>query len=327
MQPNGSDVLEAHQLARPLGSNQPWPSRDAPGRTPLIRLGRVSATLPAGVEMWGKAEFLNPSGSVKDRAAYGIVRAAFAEGLLGRGQTLVDASSGNTAVAYAALGARHGFPVELYVPRNANPNRLASIRAFGAMVVLTDPLEGTDGAQRMARRRAEERPDSTFYADQYNNPENPRAHYTTTGPEIWADTQGRITHLVAGVGTGGTISGTGRFLKEQDGRIKIVGVEPAAPLHGIEGLKHLPSAVRPGAYDDRFVDQTLRVETEDARRMVERLVRDESLTLGTSSGAAVVAALGVGASLRAGVMVVVLPDSDQHVGSPSGLAREPTAGD
>ncbi|HTP53872.1 MAG TPA: cysteine synthase family protein [Thermoplasmata archaeon] len=279
------------------------------GTTPLVPLHRVAPPSTAGFELWGKAEFRNPTGSVKDRAALGIVRAALAEGHLGPGRVLVDASSGNTALAYAMLGARLGFPVEVFLPRNVAPDRLRRLRAYGTRVVFTDPAEGTDGAQVAAREKAESDPDRYFYADQYNNPANPAAHYASTGPELWRQTQGRISHLVAGVGTGGTISGTGRYLKEREPSIRVVGVEPSGPIHGLEGLKHLPSAIRPTTYDAGVLDESVRVETEEAVAMAERLGSEEGLVVGPSSGAAAVAALRVGADRPGSFVVVILPDA------------------
>lgn len=278
------------------------------GATSLLDLGRLVASVGGGFELRAKAEFENPSGSVKDRAARSIVQEAMRRGELRGGRTLVDASSGNTAVAYAALGARLGFPVRLYIPRNANPVRLARLRELGAAVVLTDPGEGTDEAQRQARGVAAAQPDLYFYADQYNNPANPRAHYLGTGPEIWEQSQGRVTFFVAGVGTGGTISGTGRYLKERNPAVRVVGVEPAGPIHGLEGLKHLPSALRPSTYDARYVDETRRVETERAQTTRADLLRTEGLLVGPSSGAAVAAALEVGQDHPGAFVVTLLPD-------------------
>lgn len=261
------------------------------------------------VELWGKAEFLNPTGSVKDRAAFGIVRAALSSGELSAGRTLLDASSGNTGISYAMLGARLRFPVAICLPRNASPERVQRLKAYGAEAIFTDPADGTDGAQREARRRASTEPDRYYYPDQYNHPANPEAHFLGTGPEIWGQTAGRATHLFAGVGTGGTISGVGRFLKQIEPGIRIIGVEPDAPLHGIEGLKHLPTALRPGTYDPRWVDETIRVATEDAQVMTRRLAREEGLFVGTSSGAAVAAMLSVAERVSApAVMVAILPD-------------------
>lgn len=278
------------------------------GNTPLLPLHSIVEGAGGGFELWAKAEQFNPTGSVKDRTARGIVLDALREGRLGPGRTLMDASSGNTAVAYAMLGARLGFPVELILPANAHPTRVARIRAFGANVVFTDPVEGTDGAQREAKRRAAAFPDRYFYPDQYNNPSNPRAHYTSTGPEIWNQVAGRITHFVSGVGTGGTISGTSRFLRERNPALRVIGVEPPGPIHGIEGLKHIPTALRPSTYEGALVDETVRVETEDALEMQARLAREEGLMVGASAGAAVWAAVQVGRSHPGSVVVTILPD-------------------
>jgi S-sulfo-L-cysteine synthase (O-acetyl-L-serine-dependent) len=286
------------------------------GNTPLVPLAAIAARSGGTFELWAKAEHLNPTGSVKDRTARGIVLDALAAGRLEPGRTLMDASSGNTAVAYAMLGARLGFPVELILPANAHPSRVARIRAYGASVVFTDASDGTDGAQKEARRRAAESPERYFFPDQYNNPSNPRAHYTSTGPEIWRQSAGRVTHFVAGVGTGGTISGVSRFLKERNPAIRVIGVEPPGPLHGMEGLKHLPTALRPSTYDERRIDATIRVETEDALQMQLRLAKEEGLSVGSSSGAAVWAAVEVGRSAPGAVVVTILPDG----------GHEPTGG-
>jgi S-sulfo-L-cysteine synthase (O-acetyl-L-serine-dependent) len=283
------------------------------GSTPLLRLTRVTGEIPESVELWGKAEFLNPTGSVKDRAAFGIVRSALASGDLRAGRTLIDATSGNTGIAYAMLGARLRFPVAICLPRNASPERIQRLRAYGAEIIFTDPAEGTDGAQREARRRATADPEQYYFADQYNHPANPEAHYTGTGPEIWSQTGHRVTHLIAGVGTGGTISGAGRFLKQASPTICILGVEPDGPMHGIEGLKHIPTALRPGTYDERWVDDTIRIATEEAQAMTQRLAREEGLFVGTSSGAVVAAALSVAAKLRGpAVLVTILPDGGER---------------
>jgi len=304
-------VPAAHSRSPNRGSE---PRDDDPiiaaiGGTPLVPLHRLVRARGGGFELYAKAEFLNPSGSVKDRAAWGIVRAALADGRLGSGRTLLDASSGNTAVSYALLGARLGFPVELIVPRTAHPDRVARIRSFGAAVSFSDPAEGTDGAQREARRRADAEPDRYFFADQYHNPANPDAHFRTTGPEIWRATEGRITHFVAGVGTGGTISGTARYLRTVRPSIQVIGVEPSGPMHGLEGLKHLPTALRPSTYDADLVDETRRVETEEALVLQERLAREEGLRVGASAGAAVAVALAVGSERTGSVVVTLLPDA------------------
>ncbi len=291
------------------------PLLGAVGNTPLLPLRRLSGTK---FELWAKAEFLNPSGSVKDRAALEIVREGFATKALAGGRTLLDASSGNTAVAYAMLGARLGFPVELCVPRNANAERLARIRGYGAELVFTDPAEGTEGVQEEARRRAAQHPERYWYPDQYNHPANPRAHYFHTGPEIWNQTAGRVTHFVAGVGTGGTISGVGRYLKERRPDIEVVGVQPSGPMHGLEGLKHIPTAGRPGTYDEHQVDRTVRIETEDAQEMQRRLAREEGIAVGASAAAAVLAALSEGRAHPGAVVVTLLPDADRR--GPEGAA-------
>ncbi len=281
---------------------------DSIGETPLLHLASFGGDASRPFELSAKAEFLNPTGSIKDRAALGIVRRALDEGRLDSGRVLIDASSGNTAVAYAMLGAKLGFRVEVCLPRNAHPDRLRRIRAYGAEVILTDPLDGTDGAQREARRRSEENPDHYYFPDQYNNPANPEAHYATTGPEIWEQSLGRVTHFVAGVGTGGTISGVGRFLKEQRSSIRVVGVQPIGPMHGIEGLKHIPSALRPSTYDESLVDETIQVDTEAARSTAQQLAREEGLLVGASSGAAVWASREVGMRSPSALIITILPD-------------------
>lgn len=307
---------EAHQH-RPLSSPFDDPLIRAIGRTPLLPLSRLIASVGGEFELYAKAEFLNPTGSVKDRPALAIVESAWRSGDLSARRGLVDASSGNTGVAYAFLGARVGFAVTLFVPRTAHPERLARLRDYGAHVVLTDPLEGTDGAQRAARAFAEESPGSRFYADQYNNPANPLAHYRTTGPEIWESLGSRVTHFVAGVGTGGTISGTSRFLKEKSPRILTIGVQPDGPIHALEGLKHLPTALRPSTYDDRYVDETAWVRTEEAELLRRELARTEGIAVGRSATAAVVVALRVGREHPGAVLVTVLPDASSEPVEPT----------
>jgi S-sulfo-L-cysteine synthase (O-acetyl-L-serine-dependent) len=298
--------------ARTVRADDPWLA--TVGATPLVPLPAIVGD--AGrYELWAKVESHNPTGSVKDRPALAIVREALRLGRLGAGRTLVDASSGNTAVAYAMLGARLGFSVLLFVPSNASPARLRALAEYGAEVVLTDPGEGTDGARDAARRRAEADPRRFLFADQYRNAANPRAHYDGTGPEIWRQTAGRLTHFVAGIGTGGTVSGAGRFLKERDSSVQVVGVEPSGPIHGLEGLKHLPTAVVPETYDASVVDRTVRVETEEAEAMVRRLAREEGLRVGRSSGAAVVASCRVGETHPGAFVVTILPDAGEPGGS------------
>ncbi len=279
------------------------------GNTPLLPLRRLARHLPETVQIFAKAEWFNPGGSVKDRPALHILRTALERGNLVPGKRLLDSTSGNMGIAYATFGAAWGIPLTLCVPANASPERLTILRALGAEVILTDPSEGSDGAMLMARRMASERPDRYWYADQYNNPLNWQAHYLTTGPEIMAQTQGRVTHLVAGLGTSGTLMGAGRYLRERVPQVQIVAVQPEAPFHGLEGLKHMPTAIRPGIYDAALIDRTLEVQTEAAYEMVHQLARQEGLFVGISSGAAMLAALRVASELKEGVVVTVFPDA------------------
>ena len=277
------------------------------GNTPLVRLRNIGRER-AGVTLLGKAEWFNPGGSVKDRAAYSIVTAAEQEGLLRPGQTLLDATSGNTGIAYAMIGAAKGYRVKLCVPSNASPGVLKILRAYGAELVLTSPLESSDGAIREARRLIAQAPDRYFYADQYSNAANWQAHYRGTGPEIWEQTGGEITHFVAGLGTSGTLMGTGRYLKERDRRIQGVAVQPDSPLHGLEGLKHMATSIVPGIYDPTFPDRQVEVKTEEAYEMVKRLAKEEGLLAGISSGAALAAGLKIASELDRGTIVMVFPD-------------------
>lgn len=266
---------------------------DLIGYTPLIRLRKVTSHLPPTVEIYGKAEWFNPGGSVKDRPAWNIVRTAIERGELTGTKRLLDATSGNTGIAFAMLGAALGFGVTLCMPANVSPERKRILKAYGAEVILTDPLESSDGAIRMARQLYAQHPDRYYYADQYNNPANWQAHYETTGVEIWQQTEGRITHFVAGLGTTGTFVGVGRRLREYNPTIQLVSLQPDSPFHGLEGLKHLETAIVPGIYDPTLADADLRIRTEDAYRMVKRLAREEGLLVGISAGAAVVGSLQV----------------------------------
>lgn len=279
------------------------------GNTPLIRLERVTAGLSPQVEVYAKAEWFNPGGSVKDRPALQIIREAEEKGLLTPDKVLLDATSGNMGIAYAMFGAARGFRVRLVIPENASPERISVLRAYGAELVFSDPLEGSDGAIREARRLAAADPEHTFYADQYNNPANWRAHFRTTGLEVWQQTGGRVTHFVAGLGTSGTLMGAGRRLKAFNPNIQLIGVQPDAPFHGLEGLKHMATAIVPGIYRPELVDRQLTVRTEEAYTMVRRLAREEGLFVGVSAGAALVAALEVARELEHGVIVTVFPDS------------------
>lgn len=279
------------------------------GNTPLLRLSRVTAHLPATVEVYAKAEWYNPSGSVKDRPALNIIRAAEASGQLTPDKVLLDSTSGNMGIAYATLARSLGYRVRLVIPENASPERLAILRSLGAEFTLSSPLEGSDGAIREARRLATEHPDEFYYADQYNNPANWQAHYATTGPEIIRQTGGAVTHFVAGLGTSGTFTGTGRALKAYDPSIRLVAFQPDAPFHGLEGLKHMPTAIVPGIYAPELADENPVVETEAAHDMTRRLAREEGLFVGISAGAAAVAALRVAETLDAGVVVTLFPDA------------------
>ena len=284
------------------------------GHTPLVPLPTVERDAP-GVRLLAKAEWFNPGGSVKDRAAASIIADAEARDLLGNGRVLLDATSGNTGVAYAMIAAAKGYRATLCVPKNANPQVLALLHAYGAEVVLTDPLQGSDGAIREARRLAAEHPATFVYLDQYNNPANWQAHYRTTAIEIWNETRHAVTHFVAGLGTTGTFTGTARRLKEFNPTIRAVAVQPDSALHGLEGLKHLDSAIVPGIYDPSLPDETLFVSTEAADEAVKRLANQEGLLVGPSAGAALAAGLQVAQTLTAtpreapAVIVMIFPDS------------------
>jgi cysteine synthase B len=273
--------------AAPIG-----PLFDLVGRTPLIRLGRIERDRP-GVELYAKAEFANPGGSVKDRPARRMLLEGLASGALSPGKVLLDATSGNTGIAYAMFGAASAIPVLLCVPDNVTSERKRMLRAYGAELVLTNPLEGSDGAIREARRRFQADPERYFYPDQYNNPFNWQAHYDTTAPEIVEQTAGRLTHFVAGLGTSGTFVGVARRLREMAPDAVLVSVQPDSPLNGIEGLKHMETAIVPGIYDPSLADRDLRMDTETAIVMTRRLAREEGLLVGISSGANVAAALRV----------------------------------
>jgi len=278
------------------------------GNTPLLPLQNLTG-LASGVSVFAKAEWFNPGGSVKDRPALNIIREALAGGKLSSDRRLLDSTSGNMGIAYATLGKALGVPVTLAVPANASRERITILRALGAELVLTDPLEGTDGAIEMARKMAAENPQRYYYADQYNNPANWQAHYHTTGPEIVEQTGGRVTHFIAGLGTSGTLMGVGRYLREYNPEVEILAVQPDAPFHGLEGLKHMPSAIRPGIFELAFPDRTIEITTEAAYEMTLRLAREQGLFVGVSSGAAALAAIQVASKLEHGVVVVVFPDA------------------
>ncbi|MBI3164804.1 MAG: cysteine synthase family protein [Anaerolineales bacterium] len=279
------------------------------GDTPLLPLRRLSRSLSPRTRVFVKAEWFNPGGSVKDRPALNIIQNAILHGDLGNGKRLLDSTSGNMGISYATFGAALGIPVTLAVPASASSERISILKALGAELILTDPLEGSDGAILKARELAAERPDLYWYANQYNNDANWQAHYLSTGPEIIRQTNGQVTHFVAGLGTSGTFTGTSRYLLEQLPDVNVIAFQPDAPFHGLEGLKHMPSAIKPGIYDESMVGTPLEVRTEAAHEMVIRLAREEGLFVGISSGAAVVAALQVASELDEGVVVTVLPDA------------------
>jgi len=278
------------------------------GNTPLLSFRRVANGV-APVQVLAKAEWYNPGGSVKDRAALNMILDGERRGLLTPGKTIVDATSGNTGIAYAMIAAERGYRVKLCLPRNASIERKQSLIAYGAELILTDPHEGTDGAQRYVKTLVENDPETYFYPDQYNNDANWKAHYETTAMEIWRQTEGRVTHFVTGLGTSGTFMGVTRRLKELNPAIQCISMQPDSPLHGLEGLKHMPTALVPGIYDPEIGDGEIEVATEDAHQMVLRLAREEGFLVGVSSGANLVAALQVARGLKDGVVVTIFCDS------------------
>jgi S-sulfo-L-cysteine synthase (O-acetyl-L-serine-dependent) len=276
------------------------------GGTPLLDLSALAGR--PGVEVYAKAEFANPGGSVKDRPALAMVDDAERRGLLTPGKRILDATSGNTGIALAMIGAARGYPVTLCLPANASPERRRVLRAYGAEVVPTDPLAGSDGAIREARRLAAAEPGRYVYLDQYGNPENWRAHYRTTGPEIWAQTGGRVSHFVTGLGTSGTLMGVGRYLRRERPETVVISVEPDSPLHGLEGLKHMATAIVPSIYDPALADEAWSMATEEAYAMVKRLAREMGLLVGVSAGGNVAAALRLAGRLTRGTVVTILCD-------------------
>src|ERR1051325_4629014 len=281
------------------------------GNTPLLRLERIARGFP-NIQLLGKAEWLNPGGSVKDRAASNIVKQAQVAGKLGLGKTLLDSTSGNTGIAFAMIGAAEGFPVTLCMPENVSVERKRILHAYGAKVIFTDPGEGSDGAIRKVRELYAEHPEKYFYADQYSNDANWQAHYHGTANEIWEQSDGRVTHFVAMMGTSGTFVGTSRRLKELNPAVKCISLQPDSPFHGIEGAKHMESAIVPKIYDPTIADEDLGIATEDAYKVAVRLAREEGLLVGISAGAAVAGCLQIAARLKKGeraVFATVLPDS------------------
>jgi cysteine synthase B len=280
---------------------------DLIGNTSLVRLARIRPTSPH-VEIYAKAEWENPGGSVKDRPALNIVREAEAAGLMSPGKVLADSTSGNTGIAYAMIGAAKNFHVRLWMPSNVSEERKHILKAYGAEIVYTDPMEGSDGAILRVREAVKENPGLYYYANQYENESNWRAHFKSTAPEIFEQTSGRITHFVAGLGTSGTFIGTARRLKELNPKIRCVSFQPDSPFHGLEGMKHMPTAMKPGIYDENVADENLEIATEDAHRMTLRLAREEGMLVGVSAGAAMVAALKLANRLAEGVVVTIFPD-------------------
>ena len=276
------------------------------GNTPLIRLRTVTRDLPENVEIYAKAEHLNPGGSVKDRAALWMILAGEQAGELTPEKTILDATSGNTGIAYAMIAAARGYRVTLTLPKNASAERKRILKLYGAEIIETDPMNGTDGAQIKAKELAAEFPDRYFYPDQYNNPANWQAHYQQTAPEIWRQTDGRVTHFIAGLGTTGTFVGTARRLKEYNPNLRAISMQPDSPLHGLEGMKHLGTAIVPGIYDAGAADENTEVATEDAQEMTRRLAREEGLFVGVSAGANVFAALRHAATLKESAVIVTI---------------------
>ena len=298
------------------------------GGTPLVEIRHVRTGVAAGVTIYAKLEGLNPGGSVKERAARQMVLEGIESGRLTPGKIILDSTSGNTGIALAMIGAALGFPVKLVMPSNVSIERKKVIAAFGAEIVFSDPLEGSDGAIRLCREILAEDPARYFKPDQYNNAANPRAHELTTGPEIWAQTNGRVTHFIAGIGTSGTVMGTGRFLKTKNPTIQVIAAEPEDAFHGLEGLKHMATSIVPGIYAEHELDQKIGVATDDAYAMVYRLGREEGLLVGQSCGAAHVAALEIARQLTDGVVVVLFPDfGDRYLSTNLWLGWEPPAED
>lgn len=281
---------------------------DLIGDTPLLEIRKIAEGIPPSVRIFAKLEGFNPGGSVKDRPALKMIQDGIASGRLAPGKTIIDSTSGNTGIALAMIGRVLGYPVELVMPSNVSAERKRIIEAYGAKVTYSDPLEGSDGAIRLCRKILDQNRDKYFKPDQYFNPMNSQAHYETTGPEIYRQTGGEITHFIAGIGTSGTIMGTGRYLKEKNPKIRVIAVEPDDALHGLEGLKHMATSIVPGIYHPEQFDEKFPASTEDAYAMVYRLSQDEGVLVGQSSGAAMHVTLQIARKLRAGVLVTIFPD-------------------
>jgi S-sulfo-L-cysteine synthase (O-acetyl-L-serine-dependent) len=309
--------MEATVLERDDTGVEPGSIEASVGNTPLLRLRRISEGLATGVEIFAKAEHLNPGGSVKDRAALSMILEGEREGKLHPGMTILDATSGNTGIAYAMIGASRGYPVKVCLPKNASAPRKSILRAYGVEIIETDPMLSTDGAQLIARELYASDPEKYFYPDQYNNDANWLAHYLGTGVEIWKQTEQRVTHFITGLGTSGTFMGVARRLKEFDHAIKVISVQPDMPLHGLEGLKHMASALQPGIYDPQLSDSSTTVSTDDAYSMMQLLARKEGILVGPSSGANVFAARELALSLdRPACIVTILCDGGERYVDP-----------
>jgi cysteine synthase B len=310
--PDSPATASAETAAKPAASHALGRrSLELIGSTPLLRLERLTRDLP-GIQLLGKAEWYNPGGSVKDRAASNIVAQARTSGKFGPGKTLLDSTSGNTGIAYAMIAAAQGFPITLCMPENVSVERKRILHAYGANIIYTDPADGSDGAIRTARELYAKDPSKYFYADQYSNDANWQAHYHGTANEIWQQTEGRVTHFVSMMGTSGTFVGATRRLKELNPAIRCISLQPDSPFHGIEGAKHMASAIVPNIYDSKLADEDIGISTEDAYRMAIRLAREEGLLVGISAAAAVVGCLQVARRLRSGesaVFVTILCDS------------------
>ena len=308
---------EIAQTATVAGARSAPPVAALIGNTPLLELTRVTSGLSPRVRVLAKAEWYNPGGSVKDRAAWFMLRQAIIDGHLTNGKRVLDATSGNTGIALAMLGAAMGIGVTLCVPANVSAERKRILTAYGAEIFYTDPMSSTDGAQVFARQLAEQHPEQYCYINQYANPANVHAHTATTGPEIWRQTKGQITHFVAGLGTTGTFTGTSHYLKCRAPHVKLYSFQPAGPLHGLEGLKHLSSVRVPEIYDPALADGNIDISTEDAYAMLKRLAAEEGLLVGVSAGAAAVAALELAKTFDSGVVVTVFPDgADKYLSLP-----------
>ena len=294
------------------------------GGTPLLSFARLASGLPRGVELYAKAEHLNPGGSVKDRPALSMILEGERAGALTPEKTILDATSGNTGIAYAMIGAARGYRVRLCLPGNASPERKRMLRIYGAELIETDPREGFDAPQRLAQRLAAEKPEKYFYPNQYDNPANWRAHYEGTAPEIWGQTGGRVTHFLAGVGTSGTFTGIVRRLRELNPSLRAVLMQPDSPLHGLEGMRHVETSLVPGIFDRSLADDRIEVSTEDAQAMTRRLAREEGLFVGMSSGATTWAALGIARELGPGKRVAMIsPDSGARYLSTTLFVEDP----